>query len=113
VDPSGTDDLTKLRSEWREYGGCRVGSMDDEALPLDDPTTGIDRWERLLTDFEQLANPSRCDESRTVVTNMYAKGQSFLWNQQQREDAPMGEWTPTPAVRRSAKEYMAFVVSAT
>jgi hypothetical protein len=45
------------------------------------------------------------------VKNVYTKGQSSPWNQQQREDAPLKEWTPTPAVRRSAKEYIAFVVS--
>jgi hypothetical protein len=115
------DDLSKVRAEWHEYRGCRAGSTNEEPLLLDDPTMGLDHWDRLLADFEQLLFPPTGSDRYGVVKNVYAreKERPALPNLQHEQQQPgtggsrVEAWIPTSAVRRSAKEYMAVVVSMT
>lgn len=116
VDPSTGDDMTTFRMEWREYRGCRVGSMNEETLTLNDPTMGLDYWDRLLPDFEHLLFPAMNNGSvnNPSVKNVYAKDKpSSVSILSQFGDGTVEPWIPSSAVRRSGKEYMAFVVSVT
>jgi len=107
------ESLTSMRKQWRETQCCRFGGMDEESLDLED-SKSLETWDRLLIDFEDLAFPSKIKNNENNVVNIYAK--AFTLHQQQQEklneSSSFEPWAPSIFVKKSVKELMAVILSA-
>jgi hypothetical protein len=104
-------DLLLLRSHWREMRGCRRGGMHDESLNLDDRNKSLEQWDRLLSDFEDFLFPSK-SEITPDVKNIYSKVSTKDWQSlASKHEESLMAWTPASPVQKSAKLFMATVLS--
>jgi hypothetical protein len=68
--------------------------------------TNLDGWDRLLNGFEKQLFPSTTENNANVI-NVYARKSA----NNNTSEGTLETWVPSPAVRRTAKEFMAEVVA--
>lgn len=110
-DPGTSESLASMRKHWRETQCCRLGGMDEELLDLE-PSNSFETWDRLLIDFEDLAVPSKSENHKNMVHNIYAKPSIPHQNEQRNDDSSFLEpWKASVAVVKSLKELMAVILT--
>jgi hypothetical protein len=106
-------EISSLRECCREAMDDRGRGLGEEPLDIHSASIRSEQWQALLVDFESFLFPSKAETVSSAI-NIYAKS-STAWHDRKvattSEEEPMETWRPTPAVRRSAKEFIAAIVA--